>query len=45
MNVAKGEKLFLTISPISDMSFGHGSIRTPGVVGLQDLTVDLPVVR
>jgi ABC-2 type transport system ATP-binding protein len=30
----RAESLFLTISPISDMSFGHGSLRTPGLVAL-----------
>lgn len=45
VNVKEGEKLFLTVSPISDMSFGHGSIRTPGVVVLENLRLDVPVVR
>jgi pimeloyl-ACP methyl ester carboxylesterase len=45
VKVAKGEKVFLTISPVSDMSFGHGSARTPGVVALENLRVDLPVAR
>ena len=45
VKVKKGQKLFLTVSPVSDMSFGHGSARTPGVVGLENLRVDLPVVR
>jgi hypothetical protein len=26
------------------MFAGHGSIRTPGVVALEDMTVNLPVV-
>jgi ABC-2 type transport system ATP-binding protein len=45
VEVAEGESLFLTISPISDMSFGHGSIRTPGAVLFEDVNVDLPLVR
>ena len=45
VDVKKGEKLFLTVSPVSDMSFGHGSVRTPGVVTLENLRLDLPVVR
>ena len=45
VDVKKGEKLFLTISPVSDMSFGHGSNRTPGVVGLENMRLELPVVR
>jgi ABC-2 type transport system ATP-binding protein len=45
VDVAAGEKLFLTVSPISDMSFGHGSVRTPGWVGLEDLKLDVPVVQ
>ena len=45
VDVAKGQKLFLTVSPVSDMSFGHGSIRTPGVVGLENLRLDVPLVR
>ena len=45
VEVKKGEKLFLTISPVSDMSFGHGSARTPGVVTLENLRLDVPLVR
>lgn len=45
VDVKKGEKLFLTVSPVSDMSFGHGSVRTPGVVALENLRLDLPVAR
>jgi ABC-2 type transport system ATP-binding protein len=45
VEVGEGESLFLTISPISDMSFGHGSIRTPGAVLLEDVHLDLPLVR
>ena len=45
VSVKRGQKLFLTVSPVSDMSFGHGSARTPGVVTLENLRVDLPVIR
>jgi len=39
--VPKGQSLFLTISPVSDMYFGHGS-RTPAAMVLSDLNVSLP---
>ncbi len=42
--LAKGESLFLTVSPVSDMSVGHGS-RTPGGTVLVDATVRVPVVE
>jgi ABC-2 type transport system ATP-binding protein len=45
VEVPAGKKLFLTISPVSDMFAGHGSTRTPGVVALQDLRLNVPVVR
>jgi hypothetical protein len=32
------------VSPISDMYAGHGSVRTPGAVTFEDMTVNLPVV-
>ena len=44
VKVPEGQSAFLTVSPVSDMYFGHGSLRTPGFVGLEDLTVNLPVV-
>jgi ABC-2 type transport system ATP-binding protein len=44
IELEEGESLFLTASPMSDMSFGHGSIRTPGVVMLEDVVVDVPLV-
>jgi hypothetical protein len=44
VQVPEGQNAYLTISPISDMYFGHGSVRTPGVVTLEDMTVNLPVV-
>jgi pimeloyl-ACP methyl ester carboxylesterase len=43
IEVPEGQTLYLTVSPVSDMSFGHGSVRTPGAVTLQGITVDLPV--
>lgn len=42
--LAEDERLYLTISPMSDMYIGHGS-RTPGGVGITDLTVNLPIVE
>ena len=39
--VPKGESLFLTITPVSDMYFGHGS-RTPSAMVLSDLRLTLP---
>jgi ABC-2 type transport system ATP-binding protein len=45
VDVPAGQTLYLTVSPVSDMSFGHGSIRTPGAVALQDMTLHVPVVR
>jgi ABC-2 type transport system ATP-binding protein len=44
VELEEGESLFLTVSPISDMSFGHGSLRTPGLVVLDDVVVDIPLV-
>lgn len=37
----EGEKLFLTITPFSDMFFGHAS-RPPGALVLSDVTLTLP---
>jgi ABC-2 type transport system ATP-binding protein len=45
VDVPEGQSLYLTISPISDMSFGHGSVRTPGFVLLQDMIVHLPILE
>ena len=45
VDVKDGEMLYLTVSPISDMSFGHGSIRSRGAVTLIDLELSVPVVR
>jgi ABC-2 type transport system ATP-binding protein len=44
VEVPEGQNVYLTISPLSDMFFGHGSTRTPGLVALEDITVNLPVV-
>ena len=43
VDVPAGEKLFLTISPVSDMSFGHGS-RAPGLIVLTDIEVHVPLL-
>ncbi|MEX2196409.1 MAG: alpha/beta fold hydrolase [Thermoleophilaceae bacterium] len=43
VEVPEGESAYLTVSPVSDMSAGHGSIRTPGAVTLEDMSVNLPV--
>lgn len=45
VEVGEGQSLYLTVSAVSDMSFGHGSARTPGTVVLEDLSVDVPVVE
>jgi ABC-2 type transport system ATP-binding protein len=44
VDVPAGQTLFLTVSPISDMSFGHGS-RVPGAMTLKNVSVHLPVVE
>jgi pimeloyl-ACP methyl ester carboxylesterase len=43
IDVPAGSSLFLTVSPFSDMSFGHGS-RVPGAMLLEDIVVHVPVV-
>ena len=45
VDVADGERLYLTVSAVSDMSFAHGSTRTPGAVALEDLSVGVPTVE
>lgn len=45
VDVPAGQNLYLTVSPVSDMSFGHGSVRTPGAVLLEELRVHLPIVE
>ncbi|MGH2754132.1 MAG: peptidase S15, partial [Actinomycetota bacterium] len=41
VEIPEGQSLFLTISPVSDMYFGHGS-RTPAAMVLSDLALSLP---
>jgi pimeloyl-ACP methyl ester carboxylesterase len=41
VEVPEGQSLFLTVTPVSDMFFGHGS-RTPGAFLLSDLAVGIP---
>ena len=41
VTVPEGETLFLTVTPFSDMYFGHGS-RVPGALVLSDLLLSLP---
>jgi pimeloyl-ACP methyl ester carboxylesterase len=43
--IGSGESLYLTVSGFSDMSFAHGSVRTPGVVVLENTTVDVPTLE
>lgn len=43
VDVPEGSTLFLTVSPVSDMFFSHGS-RTPGALVLESTVVRLPVV-
>ena len=42
VEVPRGEDLYLTVTPVSDLFFGHGS-RTPGAMVLTDVELDLPV--
>jgi ABC-2 type transport system ATP-binding protein len=44
VDVPEGEFLYLTVSPVSDMFGGHGSTRTPGWIGMENLQVDVPIV-
>jgi len=44
VDLAAGEALCLTISPVSDTSFGHGS-RSPGLMGFDGLEVVVPWVQ
>lgn len=43
VDVPAGQHLYLTVTPVSDMYFAHGSARTPGAVVLQNLRVHVPV--
>lgn len=44
VDVPKGQQLFLTVTPVSDMYFGHAS-RTPAALVLSDLKLSLPTHR
>jgi ABC-2 type transport system ATP-binding protein len=44
IEVPEGENLYLTASPVSDASFGHGSTRSPGLIVLEDAVVHVPVL-
>ena len=44
VEVPEGQNLYLTMTPVSDMYFGHAS-RTPGSLVLTDLKLSLPVTR
>lgn len=44
IEIPEGQTLFLTITPLSDMYFGHSS-RTPGGLVLSGLEVKIPQVR
>jgi ABC-2 type transport system ATP-binding protein len=41
--VPEGKKLFLTVSGVSDQSFGHSS-KTPGLMVMMNMTARVPVV-
>ena len=43
MTLQPGETLYLVVSPFVELYFGHGSNRTPGVVALEDITLNLPL--
>lgn len=43
VEVPAGQTLFLVVSPIVDTYVGHGSIRSPGAILLEDVRVTLPV--
>jgi ABC-2 type transport system ATP-binding protein len=44
VDVPKGQSLFLTVSPVSDLSFGHSS-RTPGTFLLSAVKLLLPTTK
>lgn len=44
VDVPRGQNLYLTVSPISDMTLGFGS-RVVGALSLRDVVVHLPVTR
>jgi hypothetical protein len=39
--VPEGKNLYLTVTPVSDLFFGHAS-RTPGALVLSDVELTLP---
>lgn len=43
MTLAPGETLYLVVSPFVELYAGHGSNRTPGVVALEDMTLNVPL--
>ncbi len=42
VEVPEGQTLFLAVSPVVDTYVGHGSIRSPGAILLEDVQLDLP---
>lgn len=42
-DVGPDERLYLTLTAVSDMFLAHGSIRTPGTVVFEDLSVGVPL--
>ncbi len=42
-DVGARQQLYLTLAATSDMFVGHGSVRTPGTVVLEDLSVGVPL--
>ena len=45
VDVDRGETLHLMLTAVSDMFPGHGSVRTPGTVVLENLSVGVPVTE
>ncbi len=43
MTLKQGETLYLVVAPFVEMYFGTGSTRTPGVVALEDMTINVPL--
>lgn len=44
-DVESGERLYLTLSAVSEMFLAHGSVRSPGTVVLEDLSVGVPLTE
>jgi hypothetical protein len=44
-DIDAGEQLCLTLTAASDMFPAHGSVRTPGTVLLEDLSVGVPLTE